>query len=103
MTDYPAKADKRQINLSVPAKVHTRCVAEAAKRGVPVSTYATTLFMAAYSASCQETGDRTLDATVAATLILSSAGLDAEDIARALKCSVNTAVNIIDAFRKEAA
>lgn len=102
MTDYPAKADRRQLNISVPAKVHTRCVAEAAKRGMPVSAYATMLFNAAYSASVQETGDRTLDATVAAALILHGAGLDAEEISRALKCSMQTAVNIIAAFKEAA-
>lgn len=103
MAYYPAKADRRQVNINVSAKVHSRCVEEAAKRNTSVSGYVSMLFDAAYAASVKETGDRTLDATVAASLILYGAGMDTEAIARALKISEATVERIIIALPKVAA
>lgn len=103
MPDYPAKADRRQINMTVSAKVHAKMIEQSAKRGMSVTAYAALLFEAAYAAQFSETGDRTLDATVTAALILQGSGMDTEAIARALKCSEATVERIAVAFQKVAA
>ena len=103
MAREPNKAPiRRQINIAIDERVHTRLTAMAGDAGVPLSTYARTLFEAAYAARCGETGDHDLDATVAAALILTASGMDAEQIARALGTTEIVALRIVDAWREAA-
>jgi hypothetical protein len=91
-------AERFQINFSVSKPVFDRLAKEAANHNIARGGYAKVLFNAAYSARFGETGDQTLDATVAAALLLHGAGLDASRIALALKCSEETVSRIVVAF-----
>lgn len=90
---------RKQLNIAIDPKVHDRLQAMANAAGMSLSTYARTLLEAAYSARCGATGDRDLDATVAAALILSGADLDTDEVARALKTNEAVVVRILDAWR----
>lgn len=91
---------RRQLNIGIDELVFERLTKMANAAGMPVSSYARVLFEAAYSARCAETGDRDLDATVAAALILSGSDLDTEQVARALKAPEVVIVRILDAWRE---
>lgn len=100
MAKNTSTPSRKQLNLSIDQRVFERLTAMANAAGVPLTTYARTLFEAAYSARCGATGDRDLDATVAAALILSGSNLDTEEVARALKTSEPVVIRILDAWRE---
>lgn len=87
-----------QINFKIDDKVKERLAVAAKAAGMSPTMYAKMLFEAAYAARHGATGDRDLDATVAAALILSGAELDSDEIARALKCSEETVTRIKSAW-----
>jgi hypothetical protein len=98
---YPAPQARRTVTVDIPAKMHSGMQAAATARGISTTAYARTLLEAAYSASLTETGDRSLDATVSAALILYGSGMDTEAIGRALKCQEHTVEAIIHTFQTE--
>lgn len=91
------------VTFRIPADMARKLAADAHKRGMNMSAFARVLLEAAWSARSAETGDRDLDATVAAALLLAAGGLDTERIARALKCSEAVVVRIVRAWAKREA
>ena len=91
-----------QLHLKVPAKVYARLQSMAEKAGVSRPAYAEQLLLAAYTARCQVTGDRDLDAAVSRVVLM--AGLrdyDTAEIAATVGLSEATVVRIRDAWRAE--
>lgn len=94
-------AQQRQINMSVPARVHQKLAEMAKSAGQSTSGYATTLFMAAYTARCKETGDRDLDDAVGRVILLWGTDFSIGAIAHHVGLSETTVRRILNAWRDE--
>lgn len=95
----PAAGKDGQLTIRVSARTVARLRDQATKRGVTTTDFATQFFEAAYAARCGETGDRDLDATVAATLLLTGK-LDTDQIARALRTNEVVVARIRKAWER---
>lgn len=65
------------------------------------AAYASMLFYAAYSARCQETGDRDLDAAVSRVALLFGTQFDIASIAKAVGLSEGFVERVIAGWRSE--
>jgi hypothetical protein len=95
------RAETRQVNVLVTAKMHEGLQKLAKAAHMPLSTYARLLLQAAYAARRGETGDRDLDAAVARVVLLWGAAFEPAAIARTVGLSEPTVRRILDAWREE--
>jgi hypothetical protein len=96
---------KRQVNISVDSRVYDNLARRAKEKGLPVSTYATQLFEAAYAAGVGReqnipVSDAELDEQVRAVFCLAGE-FDTATISKALGVPESLVVKVLDGWRQQ--
>lgn len=89
---------RRKVEFTLPEPLARKIEAAAKEKGQTFPAYCRILMEAAWSARCAPTGDRDLDATVSAVLILHGSGMDFDAIGRALKVDDAVVDKIVGAW-----
>lgn len=91
----------RQVNFSIEDRAFATLERLAGAHGYKATSYAKLLFEAAFASRVGAQPDADLDAQIAAALVLHGARQDTSTIAKAVRLSEATVVQIIDAWRRE--